>query len=182
MACSEQSAEAHRDARERSCERRGHVLIQLFPTTSFGCQAPPFHREDGLCFILSFSSRLGAKTEGGGPGEAKPRAPGKLKALSATGVGRRCSREAEALNVCGRVRELWLLLQLRQGGTRSPAPTVPLQRDARGILLSSRARRAAINDWERSEREPRDAAIVRSTGVAVRERRLQDLAAISKLS
>ena len=106
----------------------------------------PFHREDGLCFILSFSSRLGAKTEGGGPGEAKPRAPGKLKALSATGVGRRCSREAEALKVCGRVCELWLLPQLRQGGTRSPAPTVPLQRDARGILLSSRARRAAIND------------------------------------
>ena len=94
---------------------------------------------DGLCFILSFSSRLGAKTEGGGPGEAKPRAPGKLKARSATGVGRRCSREAEALNVGGRVCELWLLLQLRQGGTRSPAPTVPLQRDARGILLSSRA-------------------------------------------
>ena len=106
----------------------------------------PFHREDGLCFILSFSSRLGAKTEGGGPGEAKPRAPGKLKALSATGVGRRCSREAEALKVCGRVCELWFLPQLRQGGTRSPAPTVPLQRDARGILLSSRARRAAIND------------------------------------
>ena len=64
----------------------------------------PFHREDGFCVRLNFSFWLGAKTEGGGPGEAELAHPASGRAL-----GHRCgatlqsqSRGAERLRSCAR--------------------------------------------------------------------------------
>ena len=78
-----------------------------------------------MASILDYTSRFrhGAKTEGGGPGEAKPRPPGtKLEALSATGRGATVpsrSRGAERFTVW---RELRLLPLARWLGRRTSSP------------------------------------------------------------
>ncbi len=87
-----------------------------------GSACEQFGSDDGFHSGLYFSFRHGAKTEGGGPGEAKPRPSGKLEVLSATGHGATVpsrSRGAERFTAwC----ELWLLPLARWLGRRTSSP------------------------------------------------------------
>ena len=130
------------------------TLYNTTPYYIIGWPARADHREG--CFRVGFGFSLGvrAQTEGGGPGEAELCRSGKPEASRPLWLG----GDGLSRSWGGRGFAGWVSYGfcLRQGGTRCPAPTVPLQRGAptkHAMLdgLGERSTRAGRTHTEESQ-------------------------------